>query len=161
MKMIGEIKLNKYDASYDSVLMQFSLPLEQAQFTGMPDEMVRKAKEDTSRNPIVITHDSQPVGFFVLCTGELVSEYTPNQQALLLIAFSINHSEQGKGYAKVGLQLLSGFIAEHFPEKNEVVLAVNGKNKPAQRLYKKVGFKDTGRRKVGKIGEQMILSLHL
>lgn len=157
----NKIILTGYDAQYDPVLKRFFLPEEQAQFTGMPLEMIRMAKEDHTRKPVVILSGSHPVGFFVLCTGELVFDYTPNHNALLLIAFSINHSEQGKGYAKNGLMGLKDYVKMHFSNKNEVVLAVNGKNISAQKLYEKVGFKDTGKRKRGKNGEQFILSLHL
>jgi RimJ/RimL family protein N-acetyltransferase len=159
--MINHIKLCKYKSKYDSVLMHFSLPEEQAQFTGMPSEMLLMANGDANRNPIVILDQSEPVGFFVLCTGELVSDYTANPNALLLVAFSINQSKQGRGYAKEGLKQLRSFIFEEFPDKNEVILAVNCRNIPAQKLYEKVGFLDTGKRKIGKIGEQMILSLLL
>lgn len=157
----NKIILTSYDAQFDPVLMQFFLPEEQAQFTGMPHEMISKAKEDQTRNPVVILNGSHPVGFFVLCSGEVVLDYSSNNNALLLIAFSINHSEQGKGYAKNGLLRLRDYIKVHFSNNNEVVLAVNCKNSPAQKLYEKVGFKDTGKRKMGKNGEQIILSLQL
>ncbi|WP_261132453.1 GNAT family N-acetyltransferase [Bacillus sp. Marseille-Q3570] len=158
---MNQITLNRYETKYDAVLKNFFLPDEQAQFTGMPLEMLVKAKDDPARNPIVILKGAHPVGFFLLCTGELVKEYTLNQNALLLIAFSIDLPQQGRGYAKEGLKKLSNFIAEDFPDKNEVVLAVNCKNIPAQKLYESVGFLDTGKRKMGKIGKQMILSLSL
>ncbi|WP_221563696.1 GNAT family N-acetyltransferase [Alkalihalobacillus sp. TS-13] len=159
--MFNQITLNRYETKYDAVLKNFSLPEEQAQFTGMPLEMLIKAKDDPERNPIVILEGAHPVGFFMLCTGELVTEYSSNQNALLLIAFSIDHPQQGRGYAKEGLKKLRDFITEDFPDKNEVVLAVNCRNIPAQKLYESVGFLDTGKRKMGKIGEQMILSLLL
>lgn len=57
--------------------------------------------------------------------------------------------------------LLRDFVKSEFPSCDEIVLAVNHKNFPAQKLYAKVGFKDTGRRKIGPIGEQFILSLGL
>jgi ribosomal protein S18 acetylase RimI-like enzyme len=40
-----------------------------------------------------------------------------------------------------------------------VVLVVNHKNIPAQHLYLNVGFVDTGVRKIGRIGEQIVMSL--
>lgn len=159
--MKSEIKLCKYDSKYDTLLKQFTLPEEQAQYTGMPFEIIELAKKDSSRFPIVIVNHSHPVGFFALCSGELVSEYTSNKNALLLIAFSINYSEQGKGYAKEGLKQLKEYVDVNFHNKSEVILAVNCKNIPAQRLYEKVGFKDTDRRRVGRNGEQKILSLSI
>lgn len=159
--MESKIKLCRYDSKYDTGLMEFSLPEEQAQFTGLPFEIIDQMKKDSSRYPIVIVNHSQPVGFFALCSGELVSEYTSNKNALLLIAFSINYSDQGRGYAKEGLRQLKEYVVENIQNKNEVVLAVNCRNIPAQRLYEKVGFKDTERRRIGKNGEQIILSLSI
>ncbi len=75
--------------------------------------------------------------FFALQTGDRVQEFTKNENALLLTSFSINHNRQRKGYAKKSLALLQEFVQCYFPMKNEVVLAVNEKNIPAQNLYEK------------------------
>jgi RimJ/RimL family protein N-acetyltransferase len=101
----------------------------------------------------------EPVGFFVLHSSDRVKEYTDSPGAMLLTTFSMNHVQQGKGYAFQGMNQLKPFLNQHFPKCNEVVLAVNKRNIPAQKLYQKVGFTDTGRRKIGRIGEQLILSL--
>lgn len=50
--------------------------------------------------PIVILSNKIPVGFFVLHTTERVQEYSSNPQAMLLTALSMDHKQQGKGYAK-------------------------------------------------------------
>lgn len=92
-------------------------------------------------------------------TGDRVQEFTDNQDALLLTSFSINHNRQRKGYAKKSLALLQEFVKRYFPIKNEVVLAVNEKNIPAQNLYEKVGFQDKGFRRMGPIGQQIIMHL--
>lgn len=55
--------------------------------------------------------------------------------------------------------LLEEFVKRYFPIKNEVVLAVNERNIPAQNLYAKVGFQDKGFRRMGPIGEQIIMHL--
>ncbi|MGC4379357.1 GNAT family N-acetyltransferase [Fictibacillus sp. Mic-4] len=150
------VELQFYKPDYFESLKAFKLPEEQEQFTAMPTSTLEKAE---GKHPVVIVNENKPVGFFVLHSSSRVREYTYNPQAMLLTAFSINHAEQGKGYAKKGLELLRSFISEQFPGCNEVVLAVNKRNIPAQKLYEKVGYQDTGRRKMGRIGEQLILSL--
>ncbi|MBT2719477.1 N-acetyltransferase, partial [Bacillus sp. ISL-57] len=90
---------------------------------------------------------------------ERVKEYSDNPKAMLLTALSVNHAKQGKGYAKQGMLLLSDFVKSEFPNCDEIVLVVNHKNLPAQQLYLKVGFQDTGKRKIGPIGEQFIMNL--
>lgn len=72
-------------------------------------------------------------------------------------AYSIDSRQQGRGFAKQSLQLLPSFIKKHFPENNEVILAVNLKNKAAQHVYKKAGFVDKGKRIMGNKGKQLIL----
>ena len=110
---------------------------------------------------IVILSEDEPVGFFLLHSTERVKEYSDNAKAMLLTALSINHLKQGKGYAKQGMLLLSDFVKTEFPDCDEIVLVVNHKNVPAQRLYLRVGFKDTGKRKIGRIGEQFVMNLLL
>jgi RimJ/RimL family protein N-acetyltransferase len=161
MNQQSELRLTRYTTEYDSTLNEFTLPEDQEKFTALPTEMIHLSKVDTTRNPVVLLNQNHPVGFFVLQFGDRVKEYTSNKKALLLIALSINSSEQGKGYAKTGMRLLPAFVHQEFPESDEIVLAVNHKNIPAQKLYKKVGFEDTGRRKVGKMGEQFIYNLEV
>ncbi|MGE7929665.1 hypothetical protein [Lysinibacillus xylanilyticus] len=54
---------------------------------------------------------------------------------------------------------LPEFIKRKFKDCNEVVLVINHKNIPAQNLYLKVGFVDNGERRMGLIGEQIVMNL--
>ncbi|EOQ08502.1 MULTISPECIES: GNAT family N-acetyltransferase [Bacillus] len=156
-----DIQLIPYDEKYKEIIDAFILPSEQIQFTAKPSDLLEKAKKDTTRNVVVILANHTPVGIFALQSGTRVAEYTDNPNALLLVAFSINYEKQGKGYAKKGLALLHDFVASYFPNKNEIVLAVNEKNITAQKLYLKVGFEDRGQRRMGPIGRQLVLYLSL
>ena len=113
------------------------------------------------QNRIVILSGIEPVGFFLLHSTERVKEYSDNPNAMLLTALSVNRSKQGKGYAKQGMLLLRDFVKSEFPNCDEIVLVVNHKNVPAQRLYLRVGFEDRGKRKIGPLGEQFVMSLSL
>ncbi|PFC14010.1 GNAT family N-acetyltransferase [Bacillus cereus] len=156
----GEIQLVPYKEKYKEVIQTFTLPSEQVQFTSDPGELLEKAKSDRTKNVIVILdYNGVPVGLFALQTGDRVQAFTDNQDALLLTSFSINHNRQRKGYTKKSLALLQEFVKRYFPIKNEIVLAVNEKNIPAQNLYEKVGFQDKGFRKMGPIGQQIIMHL--
>ncbi|MBE5106569.1 GNAT family N-acetyltransferase [Bacillus thuringiensis] len=158
----GEIQLVPYREKYKEIIQSFTLPSEQVQFTSDPGELLEKAKSDRTKNVIVILDYNQvPVGIFALQTGDRVQEFTENKNALLLTSFSINHDRQRRGYAKKSLALLQEFVKRYFPIKNEVVLAVNEKNIPAQNLYKKVGFQDKGFRRMGPIGQQIIMHLSI
>lgn len=158
MQTINTIELVHFSEDYVDVLHDFDLPKEQSQFTALPKEI---SIEMVGQYPIVILSDNVPVGFFVLHATERVKEYSSNPNAMLLTALSIDHKQQGKGYAKKGMLVLSDFIKREFKECNEVVLVVNHKNIPAQNLYLKVGFVDHGERRIGPIGEQIVMNLHI
>ncbi|MUK87904.1 GNAT family N-acetyltransferase [Ornithinibacillus sp. L9] len=152
------ITLKHFSNEYVDVLHTFELPEEQGQFTSLPINF-KDVKKGQHR--IVLLHETEPVGFFLLHETERVKDYTDNPNAMLLTSLSINHSHQGKGYAKQAMKILEEFVSVEFPQCNEIVLAVNHKNIAAQQLYKKVGFQDTGKKKNGPIGEQYILNLQL
>ncbi|MEN2766289.1 GNAT family N-acetyltransferase [Ornithinibacillus xuwenensis] len=158
MDKIDHIELKHFTPEYIDKLHTFKLPEEQAKFTSLPSNYMEVA---TGQFRVVILCGNDPVGFFLLHNTNRVNDYTDNPKAMLLTSLSINHNQQGKGYAKKAMSYLDKFVATEFPTCNEIVLAVNHKNTPAQDLYVKVGFQDTGRRKIGAIGEQFILSKRL
>lgn len=89
----GEIQLVPYKEEYKEVIETFTLPSEQVQFTSDPAELLKKAKNDRTKNVIVILdYNGVPVGLFALQTGDRVQEFTENENALLLTSFSINHN---------------------------------------------------------------------
>lgn len=149
-------QLSFYEIKHLEMLSKFQLPETQARFTALPEEILNVSE---GQYRIVILSEDLPVGFFLLHSTERVREYTNNPNAMLLTSFSINHKHQGKGYAKNAMIQLKEFISLNFKHCDEIILAVNHKNIPAQNLYKSAGFVDTGKRKVGKIGEQFIMSL--
>ncbi|MFJ5717870.1 GNAT family N-acetyltransferase [Neobacillus sp. NPDC093127] len=152
------VELKHFSNDYVDVLNSFELPEEQVQFTALPRKILEVAE---GQHRIVILSENEPVGFFLLHATERVKEYSDNPKAMLLTALSINHVKQGKGYAKQGMLLLSDFVKAEFPNCDEIVLVVNHKNIPAQRLYSRVGFEDTGKRRMGPIGEQFVMNLLL
>ncbi|QQK78288.1 GNAT family N-acetyltransferase [Salicibibacter cibarius] len=151
-----KVKLQRYQPEFLQILKGFDLPEEKAQYTAFPSDVLEKLTD--GQFPIVILNNDEPVGFFLLHSTDRVKEYTNNVNALLLTALSIDNFQQGKGFAKQGMSLLKDFVNREFSEYDEIVLAVNHKNVPAQRLYEKVGFSDTGRRKMGRKGEQLVFS---
>lgn len=149
--------LEAYQSHHLPGLEQYKLTPEQQQFTGMPIEMLLLAEMDPHRHPVVIMAKTGPVGFFVLYDGEEVPKYTDHPAAIVLRAFSVSLTFQGRGYAKRGLMQLGEYVHTHFPEAKQVVLAVNEQNGPARSLYLGCGFKDNGRSKPGPMGLQYML----
>lgn len=153
-----QVKLIHFSEDHINDLHSFELPEDQKRFTALPKDI---AKVDDGQYRVIIHNGEEPVGFFLLHSTERVKEYSDNPNAMLLTAFSINYKQQSKGYAKYGMLALRDFVHNEFPSCNEIVLAVNHKNVPAQRLYEKVGFQDTGERRIGPIGEQYVMKIFL
>jgi RimJ/RimL family protein N-acetyltransferase len=151
------VQLDFYKESHDYYLSTFYLPEEQNQFSSLPMKAIERCKEEPERLPIVILADTIPVGFFILHHGKNILEYNDNPDVILIRSLSIDHKHQGKGYAKKGMALCPEFVKRHFPTINEIFLVVNDRNLAAQHLYKKVGFIDKGKRRVGPIGPQTLL----
>ncbi|MEK4044541.1 nucleotidyltransferase family protein [Paenibacillus sp. FSL H8-0048] len=143
-------------------LLGFQLPAEQLQFTGLPGETLQDIREDAGKAGVVIVYEEQAVGFFILHTGEGISNfYQDYEGAVLLRAFLIDYASQGRGFAKAAMLLLPDFIRCHYPEARQIVLAVNEENYPAKQLYAIAGFKDNGLRRRGSKGAQRILQYEL
>ena len=144
-----------YDNKYDEHLEKFELESAQEQFTAYPKEIL-ETLVDRERHYILIVRDKTVVGYFVLHENNGPLEIGSHNKALLIRALAISKNEQNKGYALSAMKMLPNFVREHFKSAEELVLVVNHANIPAQNLYKKSGFSDTGRRRSGKLGLQFI-----
>lgn len=160
MKIIHTVTLDFYRPEHKPKL-DYRLSEEQMAYTSLPLDAIKKCEEEPSKIPVVILSDDDPAGFFVLHGWEGVKAYSENKHAILVRGYSINPRFQGKGIAKASLSALDSFVQTHFPDKNEIILAVNHGNKSAQHVYKKVGFVDKGKRVMGRKGEQFILHKEL
>ncbi|WP_040979566.1 GNAT family N-acetyltransferase [Oceanobacillus jeddahense] len=158
MQKVEKITLKLLSKTYIDYLYQFKLSEEQHQFTALPQEVSELTE---GQYGVMIMHYEEPVGFFLLHQTERVKEYSDNPNAMLLTALSINEIHQRKGYAREGMILLTNFVKDVFPACDEIVLAVNHRNVPAQKLYSNAGFLDTEKRKEGPKGEQYIMALQI
>lgn len=157
------IQLKFYNESHLETLISYTLSEEQTKFTALPFQAFERLKERTDNHakPITIMLDNEPIGFFVLDYGEDKLEMTDNENSLLVRSFSINPKHQGKGYGKIAMNLVDRFIKENFPTIDELVLAVNFKNKAAYDLYLKVGYIDNGSQREWYNGSQYLLKKKL
>ncbi|WP_404460530.1 GNAT family N-acetyltransferase [Sutcliffiella horikoshii] len=155
----SQVKLEAYQPEHLEELIEYKLTESQLEFTSHPKEALLACETDKGRRPIVILENGHPAGFFVLYQGEELTRYTDNPNAILLRAYSVALPFQGKGIARRSLELLPSFVLKNFPRVDEVVLAVNLRNEAAQRVYLRAGFKDSGRRVMGRMGEQYVYRL--
>ncbi|WEG11294.1 GNAT family N-acetyltransferase [Pullulanibacillus sp. KACC 23026] len=156
VKKEAGVTLDFYKEIYKRDLYDYHLSEEHSQYTSLPVNALKLCEEDPSRYPIVILYNGAVAGFFVLHGWEGVQAYCDHQSAILIRGYSVKPSYQGKGIATKSLKLLTPFIKQHFPDKNEIILAVNHNNVIAQHVYKKSGFIDKGKRVLGRKGELYI-----
>jgi RimJ/RimL family protein N-acetyltransferase len=156
-----QVSLAFYKNEDEVRLKGYQLSEEQLAFTSMPIPAIEASLQEDDRHPIIIQYGEDIAGFFVLHGKGGAIKYSPNDRAILLRAYSISSSYQGKGIAGDSLRLLPDFARKHFPDKNEIVLGVNHSNRAAQHVYKKAGFVDQGLRVTGKKGEQYVLHMQL
>ena len=86
--------------------------------------------------PFAVYADETIVGFLMLGYYEARNQYT-------VWKFLIDRRYQGRGYGKAALKLGIDFLQKRFGVK-EIFLGVSAGNEAAKRLYRSVGFKETG-----------------
>ena len=143
----------------DLPFLNYELDEEQHQFTRLPKYSIadRNDLKDATKKAITILFKNKPVGYFVLDEGEDKFLYTKNQKSVLIRSLSLNPEFQGKGIAKQAMLDIAEFVKSNFDDKNELVLAVNFRNKNAYHLYRKCNFEDYGDVMKGRKGLQHIL----
>nr|WP_238942602.1 GNAT family N-acetyltransferase [Planococcus beigongshangi] len=137
------------------------MPREQLEFSGLPQDIIKRDRENPLKHFVIINVRNEVAGFLELDESDDRERYSNNPAALLLRGFSVNPKYQGRGIATGSIYALQDFIRREFPDFDEVVLGVNARNKPAKRLFEKVGFEDTGRRFMRTSGEQIVMCMRI
>lgn len=153
-----EVSLSLYTSK---VSVEYKLPSDQLEFSGMPQDIIDRDKENPLKHFVIIHARDEVAGFLELDESEDRKKYSNNPNALLLRGFSVNPKFQGRGIATGSIYALQEFMRSEFQSFDEVVLGVNGRNKPAKRLFEKAGFEDTGRRFMRSSGEQIVMSMRI
>lgn len=152
---MATVELKFFEASDREAFAAVELEPEQGKFTAFPHEVLPKLV-DPERHLTLMIHDNQLVGYFVLHENNGPLEIGSHDKALLIRSLGVDRRHQRKGYAYQGMKQLPDFVRRHFPQVTELVLLVNLTNLPAQGLYQKVGFTDTGIRRKGRSGMQAL-----
>lgn len=153
-----QVSLSLYNPK---IPVEYELPLEQLEFSGMPQDIIDRDKENPFKHLVIIRAKNEVAGFLELDESEDRKKYSNNPSALLLRGFSVNPKYQGRGIATGSIYALPEFIGNEFSAFDEVVLGVNARNKAAKRLFEKAGFEDTGRRFMRTSGEQIVMSMRI
>lgn len=139
--------------------LHYVLDENQLQYTSTAKQALQRIEDRNDSNGFAITvfDDAKPCGFFVLDFGEDKFELTDNKKSVLLRSLSINPNVQGKGIGKAAMQTVDDFVKQNFPDCNEIVLAVNQKNRAAYHIYLKTGYLYDGKSRMGRSGPQYLM----
>lgn len=152
------LKIIEYSEGYESQIKDYQL--QDTTYTGLPQHAIAISKGNSKYHSLLaVTSEGTVPTFFVLDSGPDKFRYTTNLDSLLLRSFSTDDRYGRKGYALEALNLLPSYVKNNFPSVTEIVLGVNRKNIPAQKLYEKAGFVKQAHTIVGKLGEQFIYNL--
>lgn len=147
-------RLAFYSPKWESKIRNFTLDESQMGYVFLPHKAL-DFFQDENCFPVVILFEDKPVGFFVLHNSGEIYDFTENDNAIFLRAFSIDRKHQGKGYAKLAMSSLPKFVRYYFPKVVEIVLTVNENNLAAKRLYEKSEFVYKGKNKKGRSGIEL------
>lgn len=153
-----EVSLSLY---HPKISVDYELPSDQLEFSGMPQDIIDRDKDNPLKHFVIIHARNETAGFLELDESDDRKKYSNNPHSLLLRGFSVNPKFQGRGIATGSIYALSDFIRAEFPAIDEIVLGVNARNKPAKRLFEKAGFEDTGRRFMRTSGEQIVMCMRI
>lgn len=99
--------------------------------------------------PFAIYANDILVGFIMMGYYEKECQYT-------LWRFMIDRKYQNKGYGKSALKLAVKYMIDNF-KVNELGTGTHCKNFVAQKLYKSIGFKETGETDGDQIGMKLLI----
>jgi GNAT superfamily N-acetyltransferase len=132
---------------------------EQEVFSSHAGITLPAADADPDRTPFAVLNGPAAVGFGVLDRRGYLDEIVDDvASAVLLRAFYLDASAQGRGLGAAAAAAVPPLAARLFPEARLVVLTVNEQNPAAVTAYARAGFVDTGTRYLGgSAGPQHIL----
>ena len=139
--MTTEIQFKPFDRDNWEEALKLEVFPEQKPFAPTVAESLASAyikPWDEALDPYIIYIGDQMVGCFYV-------SYTPNSKDNYWIGgLLIDKNSQRKGYGKAALREILKFIPRIHPNCEEMKLTVEKNNRVAQRLYKSLGFGDTG-----------------
>lgn len=126
-------------------------------YTASPQQVLQRVKNAASCKMILVKNADQIVGYFCLQGAAAPCEYGGDaHHDLLLRSFSIDERYRRQHLGLTAMQLVPAYVRQNYPEIKCIILAVNHANAAAKRCYQQAGFRDSGRRNLGRRGEQLI-----
>ncbi|PAD34709.1 GNAT family N-acetyltransferase [Terribacillus saccharophilus] len=135
----NKVSLTELDASNWYECCQLNVSKEQEAFIESNAISIAQSKFETTLRLYGISLNEKIVGFLMFNT---VKE---ELEGYWIYRIMIDKNYQGKGIAKLAVQLLISRIAE-LPDANKVIVGYHPDNQAAHHLYTSIGFVDNGDR---------------
>ena len=140
------ITLQKVDES--NFIACFALKLHdwQEQFVSHPIRSLAQAYVYYGQcTPFAVCSGSRVVGYVMVI-------YDYDEETYNIWHLMIDERHQGKGYGRTAMELALSYIrAKPFGSSNRVLLTVSPENHTACKLYRSLGFSETGRSDEGEV----------
>ena len=108
-------------------------------------QVLARARRKASAREFAILREDVVVGYFQLnLSASETAHYCDGPGSCGLEAMMVDLRMQGQGIGFAALVQLPQLVEANLPEHDRVCLTVNLSNRPAQKLYLRCGFADTG-----------------
>lgn len=137
---MDSITLKKIDETNFIDCFNLKLGRDQEKFVSNPVRSLAQA--------YVYYHQCTPFGIYAgeKMVGYVMVIYDYDEETYNIWHMMIDQEWQGKGYGKAGLKKVLEYIREKpFGDSNHILLTCNPENQIAFDLYRKLGFKESGR----------------
>ena len=136
-----DVVLKKIDESNYLECFRLELGPGQERFVSNPVRSLAQA--------YVYYHQCTPFGVFdgARMVGYVMVIYDYDEQTYNIWHMMIDRREQGRGYGRAAMERALEYIRRKpFGDSDRVLLTCSPENKPALKLYRSMGFAETGRR---------------
>ena len=136
---MNEVKLKRIDESNFLDAFRLKMSSEQEKFVSHPIRSLAQAYVYYHQcTPFGIYHGDTMVGYAMVIYDDELEEYN-------IWHMMIDISQQGRGYGRAAIEACLDYIKEKpFGVSDRVVLTCNRENPKAIRLYRALGFRETG-----------------
>ena len=138
---MNDVVLKKIDESNYLECFRLELGPGQERFVSNPVRSLAQA--------YVYYHQCTPFGVFdgARMVGYVMVIYDYDEQTYNIWHMMIDRREQGRGYGRAAMERALEYIRRKpFGDSDRVLLTCSPENKPAMKLYRSMGFAETGRR---------------
>ena len=141
---------------------RLEISAEQLEFAGSMARSIAacEAGDPTEVVGLAVRADGEIVGWLLLKRGSAAPEWV-QADAAVVGGLRIDQRQQGRGIGAAAVAALASWVAQHWPHAVQLQLRVDDGNVAGIRAYEKAGWRETGERRIGRVGLERTMSLPL